>query len=658
MVHNLKRWSAARGLYLALLSAVLIVAACGPSVAAPDDQGWTDVEGDTRQEEVAPSDSGPAIDVDPASQEVDAAGIQVGYTRDGFAYRGDPHAPILMEEYSDYQCPFCSRFVRETLPFIEQDQIASGELVLVFYDFPLPSHPQAPAAHQAAYCAGDEGAAAYWAMHDLLFDNLSQWSEQDNTTTLFSGYAQEAGLDVEQFRSCLDGGDHQQRVENSARAAAQRGVNSTPSFFINGQALTGAQPLETFNQAIETVRNGGILTGQAAQPAAPQPGVAPTPVTLNNDAAAALGNPDAAVTIVEFTDYECPFCARHSQQTLPYLIQQYIEAGEVYYVVKDFPLDNIHPQARIAAAAARCAGEQEAYWPMHDALFAGQPEWAAGAQEAVAVFSRYAADMGLDAATFEACLQSGRFDDEVEANFAEGRALGVSATPTFFINGYPVPGAQPEQIFDFAIGLAAEGRLAEAYVQPEPQPEPDPTQSMDVPLGDAPRIGDPDAPVVIIEYTDYQCPFCARHFRQTYPRILENYIQTGTVLYIFKDFPLTNIHPQAQMAAEAARCAGNQGSYLGMHDLLFERQAEWNNQGEAATFFTQYAGELDLDTGAFATCLENREHQAAVLADLDEGSALGIRGTPGFFINGYFLSGAQPYETFEQAIEELAADAN
>jgi protein-disulfide isomerase len=663
--------------YLLILAAITLLAGCGPSAANGGDEGWFEIteSSPTEDEESdanisANSDDASSTDsvdaasqtglsVAPGSQEVDDEGIPVGFTTDGFPFRGDPEAPIVMEEYSDYQCPFCNRFVQETLPSIAQNQIANGEVVLVFYDFPLPSHPQAPAAHEAAYCAGEEGAAAYWAMHDALFDNLANWENQSDTTTLFTGYAGEIGLDVEQFRSCLESGQFTERVEAGIAAGAQRGVNSTPSFFLNGQLIRGAQPLATFNQAIETISNGGQLAGAAQQPATRQPGVEPTPAAVNDEVAAALGDPNAPVTIVEFTDYQCPYCARHAEQTFPQLLEQYIETGEVYYVVKDFPLDSIHPFARTAAAAVRCAGEQDAYWEMHDEVFAQQPLWSGNGADTSAVLTEIAAELNLETDSFDSCLDSGRYDAAVEANFAEGRSLGVSATPTFFINGYPVPGAQPLEVFDFAISLAAEGRLGEAYVeqQQEAPPEPDPSQPVDIPLGDAPSIGDPDAPVVIVEYTDFQCPYCSRHFQQTFPQIVENFVETGQVLYVFKDFPLTSIHPQAMLAAEAARCARDQSAYLEMHDMLFARQGEWNNRGNAADLFVGYAGELDLDTETFAACLESREHQAGVMADLDEGSSFGIRGTPGFFINGHFLSGAQPYPVFEQAIQQLLAEA-
>ena len=196
------------GQLISIMTIVLLVA-CGPAGTESGRDGWTDVSAgvssstatippadnlEVEEDAASIADQGAAVtfqsglEVAPGSQEVDANGLPVGFTSEGFAFRGDPQAPIVMEEFSDYQCPFCNRFVQETLPSLETNQIATGEVVLVYYDFPLSSiHPQAPAAHEAAYCAGEEGAAAYWAMHDALFANLNGWAGQSNTTDLFTG---------------------------------------------------------------------------------------------------------------------------------------------------------------------------------------------------------------------------------------------------------------------------------------------------------------------------------------------------------------------------------------------------------------------------------------------------------------------------------------
>jgi protein-disulfide isomerase len=175
-----------------------------------------------------------------------------------------------------------------------------------------------------------------------------------------------------------------------------------------------------------------------------------------------LGDPNAPVTIVEFSDYQCPFCTSYVLQTWPQLKAEFVDTGRVHYVFKDFPLTNIHPQAPKAHEAARCAGEQGAYWEMRDHLFGRQAEWG-GISDHVAEFKTFAADLGLETSAFDACLDTGRWAGGVSADVAEGVRLGVRGTPTFYIDGYPLVGAQPLETFQYAIGLAEEGELDEAY---------------------------------------------------------------------------------------------------------------------------------------------------------------------------------------------------
>jgi protein-disulfide isomerase len=327
------------------------------------------------------------------------------------------------------------------------------------------------------------------------------------------------------------------------------------------------------------------------------------------------------------------------------VIEAYVDAGHVRYVFKDFPLEQIHPQAKEAAEAARCAGEQGDYWALHDQLFTAQDSWA-GQSDPTPVFVDLATGLGLDGEAMQECLDSGRYTEAVEANLAEGRALGVTGTPTFFINGYPIPGAQPFEVFQLALGLANVDRISDAFAR---EPTPTPMPISDIPTEGSPAKGDEDAPVVMIEYSDYQCPYCARYVQETLTQIDETYIQTGKVRYVFKDFPL-GFHDQAIIAAQAARCAGEQDDYWGMHDLLFANQSEWANSG-AAQVFSSYAEQLELDVSAFDTCVASGSYEADINADLQEGMSVGVSGTPSFIVGGQFISGAQPYEAFEQAIE-------
>ena len=510
----------------------------------------------------------------------------------------------------------------------------------------------------AARCAGEQGAAAYWAYHDLLMVEQGSWGN-NNSATIFAGYAEQLNLDLEKYNGCLADNNYEAQIEEDIDAAISRGIRSTPSFLVNNQPLIGAQPITTFQEAIATI-SGGEQYAEAEPTSAPR--VIPDPVEINlEDVAIAYGNPDAPVTIVEFTDYQCPYCARHVAQTMPNILNSMVADGTVYYVIKDFPLEQIHPDARAASVAARCAGEQGFYSEMHNNLFLNQTQWGDLGDTLNSYFISIATGLGMDGAAYEACLASGRYEDVVQANYDEGLSLGVSGTPAFFINGYPVSGAQPIELFEYAVELAVEGRLAEAYSDnPPPAPENNSSGSQ---AGGAAIIseegsfviGSHDAPITIVEYTDFQCPFCTRHLSDTYPLLLENYIETGVVRYVFKDFPLQSIHPQATIAAEAARCAGDQGQWLEMHDLLFTNQNQWS-VSDPIPVFVSYADQLGLDTAVFQACVESRQYQAAVEADLQEGSGFGVTGTPTFFFNGLILAGAQPYEVFEQAIEQLLGE--
>jgi protein-disulfide isomerase len=395
----------------------------------------------------------------------------------------------------------------------------------------------------------------------------------------------------------------------------------------------------------------------------------PTPATIQLESPRALGNPDAPVTIVEFSDFQCPFCRRHAQETLPLLIQNHIDAGRVYYVFKDFPIASLHPLAYRLHEAARCLTEGEdpaLYWRAHDLFFDEAELFQVDTLEAMddAILTGFSS-AGLP--DISRCLEAGTYADAVQAELNEGLSLGINGTPGFFINGMPINGAQPYELFDYAIGLAEAGELQAAYqqqgqdqAQAQAQATAQAALPREVPVGDAPAKGSVDAPVTIVEYSDYQCPFCLRHFEQTMPQ-LQTYIDSGQVRYVFKDFPIANIHPQAQKAHESARCArelGGDDMYWTMHDLLFMNQAEWGQAPVPShiAVLKALAQEAGLPQAEFDDCLDSDRYLEAVLSEVDEGTQLGVRGTPAFFINGRPLVGAQPFTVFQQAIEQLLAE--
>lgn len=158
--------------------------------------------------------------------------------------------------------------------------------------------------------------------------------------------------------------------------------------------------------------------------------------------------------------------------------------------------------------------------------------------------------------------------------------------------------------------------------------------------------GSEDAAVTMVEFTDYQCPFCKRHFDQTESQIVTEYIKTGKVRWLIRDLPLS-FHQNAHLAAEAARCAGDQEKYKLMHDKLFATQTAWGESTTGTTLFSGYAQGLGLNKATFDQCLSSGKYKAAVDEDLALAQKIGASGTPTFYINGQPLIGAQPLSQFK-----------
>lgn len=202
----------------------------------------------------------------------------------------------------------------------------------------------------------------------------------------------------------------------------------------------------------------------------------------------------------------------------------------------------------------------------------------------------------------------------------------------------------------FALGLATGWLLWGKLPVPDSQVAADVTRYQVDEAGN-PAIGPEDAPIEMIEFSDYQCPYCKQWYDSVHSRLLSEY--EGKIRFVYRDMPLSAIHPDAQSAAEAADCAGEQGAYWQYHDSLFGRQY---GLGEQA--YTQYATDLGLDMNAFNTCVADHRYQGEVQNDASVGVSLGVTGTPTFFVNGLKVVGAQPYEVFKQIIDNELAEAS
>lgn len=212
----------------------------------------------------------------------------------------------------------------------------------------------------------------------------------------------------------------------------------------SGAGLKGAAPEGgDFQGQVEEAIEAYIEKQQKAQAVANQPGSG-DPVDVSIDDDAVKGDKNAPVTIVEFSDYECPFCARFFQNTYPQILSEYIDTGKVKLVFRDFPL-SFHRNARPASIAAECVREQkgdDGYYEYHDKIFENQSA-GLGADN----LKKWAGEVGADAAQFAECLDSEKYGDEVDKDFKDGQSYGISGTPGFFINGRKVSGAQPFSVF-------------------------------------------------------------------------------------------------------------------------------------------------------------------------------------------------------------------
>lgn len=175
---------------------------------------------------------------------------------------------------------------------------------------------------------------------------------------------------------------------------------------------------------------------------------------------------------------------------------------------------------------------------------------------------------------------------------------------------------------------------------------------------DDPVLGNPEAPVTVVEFSDFQCPFCRRFYLSTLSEIKEKYVKTGKVKFIYRDFPLASIHEMAQTYAEAGECADEQGKFWPMHDKIFDEQDK-RGAGTVSDYTASdvklWARELGLDGAKFDQCLDSGKYATEVAKDFSDGEKAGVQGTPATFVNGRLLSGAVPFAQFKVMIEEELA---
>jgi protein-disulfide isomerase len=186
---------------------------------------------------------------------------------------------------------------------------------------------------------------------------------------------------------------------------------------------------------------------------------------------------------------------------------------------------------------------------------------------------------------------------------------------------------------------------------PAAAPEPNPTITDKqfkelIDKGDSPMLGNKNAKVTIVEFSDFQCPFCKQFADATFPQIKKDYIDTGKVKFIYRHYPLRAIHPEAYRAALSSECAKEQGKFWEFHDEDYKNQTTLSVDA-----FKQFAQTIGLNTSKFNTCLDSEKYKKVVEEDEALGNGVGVNGTPAFFVNGKLISGALPYDSFKTVID-------
>jgi protein-disulfide isomerase len=306
--------------------------------------------------------------------------------------------------YSDFQCPFCAAFAG-AFRDVQSKGVDGVKTTVVFKNFPLSIHPAAPLAHQAAAAAAEQG--KFWEMHDLLFANQRKAQRED-----LLGYAQQLGLDMKRFKADMDGERLKQRIASDLNEGEKRGINGTPTFFVNGRAYVGTKSVAQLRQL--------VVDEQRRTRALREIG----------DSLISKGPSDARVTIEFFADLLSPVTPP-TVAVLTGVMQTY--PSDVRVQFRNFPL-SFHPQAPLAHEAAMIAARAGHFWEFVEYALSHQSTL----READLV--ALAGKLGMDSAAFAAALADHRYAPRVEADVASGFRKGVRGSPVILVNGARIDG--------------------------------------------------------------------------------------------------------------------------------------------------------------------------------------------------------------------------
>jgi protein-disulfide isomerase len=382
------------------------------------------------------------------------------------------------------------------------------------------------------------------------------------------------------------------------------------------------------------------------------------------------GKREAPVTIVQYSDFQCPYCSR-VEPTMDQVRTTY-GPDKVRIVWRNNPLpfhQNAKPAAEASQGVFALAGN-DAFWKFHDTAFKNQG--ALGDDS----YAKWATDAGVkDINAFKAGLASHKWADKVDKDLNDGKAAGVQGTPSFFVNGVFINGAQPFDNFKKTIDQElekAQAKIASGtpksriYVEMSKEnkknapaaknedegEKEDTTTVFKVPVGASPVLGNPNALVTIIEFSDFQCPFCSR-VEPTLKGLRDKY--GDKIRLVWKNEPLP-FHPAAGPAAQAAmevRAEKGDKGFWDVHDKFFANQKDLvNGQAPNVDAIVKMAAETGASADKLKKAVTDSTHKKEIDADQELSEDFQASGTPHFFVNGRRLVGAQPQEKFEKIIDE------
>ena len=364
------------------------------------------------------------------------------------------------------------------------------------------------------------------------------------------------------------------------------------------------------------------------------------------------GSPDAPIKVIEISDFGCGYCRVFNEETFPDIEKEFIETGIVQWKFVPFVL-GMFPNGDKAALASECAGAQgsDAFQRMRGRLFADQAGWR-DTEDPDAFFAQLAKDEGLREEAFSQCLVNGERAGQVELDIRLGKALGTEGTPAFILEGVPISGLISIEGFREVVRqlLAEDDTPSKDWLPPPPSFGGPSVQTQILSMGMGHGVGAADAPIQIIEFSDFGCGYCRVFQETTRPVLDEEYVATGKVRWTYVPFVL-GMFPNGDAAAVASECAAEQNLFDPMRHRLYQDQQGWKNSQDPGPFFTRIAEEEGLDTERFSQCLDQEAAPSRILENTRVGQSAGIRGTPGFFINGFPVRGAKPLDDFRDMLD-------